>query len=140
MKYWKQRKIFQLQATRQINTTATLPCENQAYTGLAWMEFLSYLYVVQWDVSPVEAVPVVVKVQGYSLPEAHQRESLVRAGCQVVAVNGVSHSVQDELITLWNGQGDNSVTQILSEHEPGDLFNKAFFEKWFINHHKNVIF
>lgn len=83
-----------------MNATASLICDKQADVESVRLEFLPYLYVVQWDVSPVEAVPVIVKVQSYSLPKAHQRENLVCAGGQVVAVNGVSHGVQDELVTL----------------------------------------
>lgn len=70
------------------------------------LEFLTHLYGVQWDVSPVEAVPVIVKVQSHRLPEASQRQGLVCAGGQVVAMDGVPHGVQDELVTLWNTTGD----------------------------------
>lgn len=58
------------------------------------------LYCVQGDVSPVQTVPVIIKVQSHSFPESGQRQSLVRAGGQVVAVDGVSHGVKNELVTL----------------------------------------
>lgn len=75
-------------------------------SGCVSVEFVTNLYGVQWDVGPVQAVPVVVKVQSHSLPEAGQRQGLVCACGQVVAVDGVPHGVQDELVTLWWSTGD----------------------------------
>lgn len=60
----------------------------------------SYLDGVQRDVRPVQAVPVIVKVQCHGFPKANQWQRLVGAGGQVVAVDGVPHSIQDKLITL----------------------------------------
>lgn len=67
--------------------------------------FLTDLYGIQRDVSPVQAVPVIVKVQSHSLPEAGQRQDLVRACGQVIAVDGVPHSIQDKLVTLLKSTG-----------------------------------
>ena len=64
------------------------------------VDFLTNLYGVQRDVGPVQTVLVIVKVQSHSLPEAGQRQGLVGACGQVVAMDGVPHGVQDELVTL----------------------------------------
>ena len=55
---------------------------------------------VQGYVSPVQAVAVVVKVQGHGLTEAGEGQGRVGAGGQVVAVDGAPHGVQDELVAL----------------------------------------
>lgn len=96
--------------------------EIYCWSGRLPVELLTNLYGVQWDVSPVQAVPVIVKVQSHSLPEAGQRQGLVCACGQVVAVDGVPHSVQDELVTLWKSTGDTKI-QIWSTYQSTDTKN-----------------
>lgn len=78
--------------------------------GKEGWNLLTDLDGVQWDVSPVQAVPVIVKVQSHGLPEASQRQGLICACGQVIAMDGVPHSVQDELVTLWKSTGRETQT------------------------------
>lgn len=120
------------------------------------------LYGVQGDVGPVQAVAVIIKVQSHSLPEASQRQSLVSARGQVVAMDGVPHSVQDELITLCKTTGDSLKTntgttnvhwhraalqrtwttdtnRLAASCRVNSFINLKTWSLWFIQHSRHVV-
>lgn len=62
----------------------------------------AHLDDVQSDISPVEAVVLVVKIQGHSPPEPGQGQLLADPRGQVVAVDGVAGGIENELVLLCN--------------------------------------
>lgn len=67
-----------------------------------WQGGDAHLDDVQSDISPVEAVVLVVKIQGHSPPEPGQGQLLADPRGQVVAVDGVAGGVENELVLLCN--------------------------------------
>lgn len=62
----------------------------------------AHLDDVQSDISPVQAVVLVVKIQGHSPPEPGQGQLLADPRGEVVAVDGVAGGVENELVLLCN--------------------------------------
>jgi len=60
----------------------------------------SHLYHVERDVGPVQAVVVVVEVQGDRPSQPGQGQLLADAGGEVVAVDGVGGGIENELVLL----------------------------------------
>lgn len=58
----------------------------------------THLDGVQRQVRPIEAVVLIVKVQGHGCPQPRERKLFCGSRGQVVAVDGFPHGVQDELI------------------------------------------
>lgn len=64
----------------------------------------AHLDDVQSDIGPVQAVVLVVKIQGHSPPEPGQGQLLADPRGQVVAVDGVAGGVENELVLLCNNR------------------------------------
>lgn len=61
---------------------------------------MTHLDGVQGQVRPVQAVVLIVKVQGDRGPQPSERQLLRGSRGQVIAVDGLAHGVQDEFVLL----------------------------------------
>ena len=66
----------------------------------------THLDDVQGQVGPVQAVAVIVEVQGHRWPQPGEGQLLGGPRGQVVAMDGLAHGVQDELILLCTDTQD----------------------------------
>lgn len=67
---------------------------------VATIPLLAHLDNVKGDISPVQAVVLVVEVQGDSSSQPSQGQLLADTRGEVVAVDGVASGVENELILL----------------------------------------
>lgn len=96
--YPRQTLVFQ-----GVEATSAPEVRQQCHGWPARQQPLSspaHLYNVKSDIGPVQAVVVIVEVQGDRPSQPGQGQLLADAGGQVVAVDGVVGGVENELVLL----------------------------------------